>query len=361
VAILATQTGAQPVLQQLPQPYSQANSQLYSQLYSQPGRLRIALWHTGLGRRGPGLFLQDIRREAPDILAAYDTLVALAPDVLILLDMDFDHDGMALAAFADALAGAGLDLPYRFAPRPNTGMATGVDMDGDGRLGTADDAQGWARFAGSGGIALLSRWPLDIGTLRDNSTYLWRDLPGTQLPMQGGQPFPNAAVFDIQRLASTGAWEIGVTAPGQRLTVMTWHAGPPAFGGAQARNRLRNAAENDFWRLRLDGALGPAPQTPFVLLGDANLDPARGDGDGAVISRLLAHPSLQDPAPTAPLPPAGVPPDATANWPDGPGALREQYLLPSADLRVLDAGVIWPDETATHALLWADLAWPPRP
>ena len=114
--------------------------------------------------------------------------------------------------------------------------------------------------------------------------------------MQGGQPFPNAAVFDIQRLASTGAWEIGVTAPGQRLTVMTWHAGPPAFGGAQARNRLRNAAENDFWRLRLDGALGPAPQTPFVLLGDANLDPARGDGDGAVISRLLAHPSLQDPA-----------------------------------------------------------------
>ena len=262
MAILATQTGAQPVLQQLPQPYSQANSQLYSQLYSQPGRLRIALWHTGLGRRGPGLFLQDIRREAPDILAAYDTLVALAPDVLILLDMDFDHDGMALAAFADALAGAGLDLPYRFAPRPNTGMATGVDMDGDGRLGTADDAQGWARFAGSGGIALLSRWPLDIGTLRDNSTYLWRDLPGTQLPMQGGQPFPNAAVFDIQRLASTGAWEIGVTAPGQRLTVMTWHAGPPAFGGAQARNRLRNAAENDFWPSGWTGRWAPRHKRP---------------------------------------------------------------------------------------------------
>ena len=323
--------------------------------------MRIALWHTGLGRAGPGLFLRDIRRNAPDVIAARDTLVALAPDVLILLDMDFDLQGLALSAFAGALVEGGLDLPHRFAPRPNTGMATRMDMDGDGQLGTADDAQGWAQFAGSGGIALLSRWPLDFRMLQDHSAFLWRDLPDAQLPMRNGQIFPNAAVFEIQRLASTGAWEVGVQTPGQNLTVMTWHAGPPTFGGAQARNRLRNAAETDFWRLRLDGALGPAPEMPFVLLGDANLDPARGDGNHAVISRLLAHPALQDPHPTARAPPAGVPPDATAHWPDGPGAMRVEYLLPAANLHVLDAGLIWPSADATHALLWADLAWPPPP
>ena len=77
--------------------------------------------------------------------------------MLLLLDLDYDLDGLALAAFADLLTAAGLALPHRIALRPNTGMATGLDMDGDGRFGTLDDAQGWGRFAGAGGMAMLSR------------------------------------------------------------------------------------------------------------------------------------------------------------------------------------------------------------
>lgn len=318
--------------------------------------VRLALWHSGLGRDGPGLLLRDIRREAEDVLTVRDALVALAPDAVILLDFDHDRDGLALASFASLMAAGGHPMPIRLAPRPNSGMATGLDMDGDGRLGRLDDAQGWGRFAGSGGIVLLSRLPLVEGSLRDHSALLWRDLPGARLPMVDGQPFPGPEVWAIQRLSSTGHWEITLNTPLGPLSLWTWHAGPPAFGGPHGRNRFRNSDETAFWLRRLGGAFGPLP-AHFVLLGGANLDPQAGDGDRAVMAELLAHPALQDPAPRAPPSQGGDPDLATAIWPDGPGPLRVDYLLPSASLRVVNAGLVWPPGGGRHALLWVDVAF----
>lgn len=321
--------------------------------------IRLALYHTGLGRTGPGLLLRDIRRAQSDVLIVRDTLVTLAPDVVVLLDFDWDLNGVALAAFADLLMVAGHPLPHRLAPRPNSGIATGIDLDGDGRLGTADDAQGWGRFAGAGGMAVLSRWPLERGAMIDHTAYLWRDLPGARLPRRDDRLFPDPAVFEIQRLASVGAWEIAIRIGTHPLTILAAHAGPPVFGGAENRNFNRNADETAFWRYRLDGRLGPDPKPPFVLLANTNLDPDDGDGDHAQIRALLTHPALQDPRPAATLPTSGAISTATANWPDGPGALRVDYALPSAGLRVLDSGLIWPSPTAPHAVVWVDIAWPP--
>ena len=290
--------------------------------------------------------LRDIRRTEPDILAARDTLVALNPDAVLLLDFDHDRDGLALSAFATLLSDAGLPLPHHYAPRPNTGLATNLDLDGDGRRGEADDAQGWGRFSGAGGMALLSRLPILSAT--DHSAFLWRDLPANRYPRVDGQPFPSPQAFALQRLASTSFWDVTLDTPQGPLTLLAWHAGPPVFGGPHQRNHRRNADETAFWRWRLESGPRPIPD-PFVLIGDANLDPAAGAGDRAEIAALLAHPRLQDPL-------AGRP---TAQWPDGPGALRVNYLLPSAQLHILDSGVIWPEPAATHALVWADLESPP--
>lgn len=315
--------------------------------------LRLALWHTGLGRDGPGLLLRDIRRGAADVLAARDALLGLAPDAVLLLDIDHDRDALALSAFAALLAEAGLALPHTYAPRPNSGLATGLDLDGNGRRGEADDAQGWGRFAGAGGMALLSRWP--IREDHDFTDFLWQDLPGTQLPMRDGQLFPSPGILARQRLSSTGHWQVRLNTPQGPLTLLAWHAGPPLFGGPHDRNALRNAAETAFWRWRLDTA---PPETPFVLIGDANLDPGAGAGNRAEIAALLAHPLLQDLAPQATPPGTDTPPTATAHWPDGPGALRVDYLLPDRRLTVLQSGLVWPGPEATHAILWADLLMP---
>lgn len=291
--------------------------------------------------------LRDLTEGRPDTLAARDLIVAAAPDILLLADIDHDHRGAALAALQARLAEGGHALPHAFAPAPNSGLPTGLDLDGDGRAGTLDDAQGWGRFQGSGGMALLSRWPIDRAAARDLSGYLWRDLPGSRLP----ETTPTRA-RDIQRLASTGFWIVPVQPPGAvPLTVLAWSAGPPVFGRVPGRNRARNHDEAAFWLHLLDGALGIAPPPPpLALMGIANADPDRGDGDPAAIAALLAHPRLQDPAPG--LPTAEFPPP-------GPGPLRAAYILPDAGLRVLETGRIWPDPPGRHALVWVDLAWPP--
>lgn len=349
--------------------------------------LRVATFNVNLSRDGPGLLLRDIMAGDAAVQAVARIIAHVAPDVLLLQKVDFDHGQIALGAFADLIRAKGHDLPHRFALRPNSGIQTGLDMDGDGRMNTPDDAQGFGAFAGAGGMALLSRLPVDPAGVRDFSAVLWRDLPEALLPQRDGQPFPSARAFEVQRLSSTGHWEVPLLLPGGgSLRVLAWYASPPVFGGREQRNRLRNHDETMFWVQLLDGALlAPLrlapPQAPFVLMGGANLDPQDGNGIHAAMRRLLNHPALQDPAPRS----AGALSAAdrvglgdrglhTVDWTagTGPGTLRVSYVLPSAGLRVLDAGVFWPapddplhpllgdhaDPPTRHRLVWVDLALP---
>ncbi len=344
------------------------------------GAVRLATYNAALSRRGPGLLLRDILSGSdPQVEAAADVVTAAAADVLLLTGIDWDHDLRALDAFAARLAERGLDYPHRFARRPNSGWQTGRDMVGDGRVGTADDAQGYGAFSGVKGMALLSRLPVEAAAARDFSQFLWRDLPGARLPQRDGRPYPSDAVFTQQRLSTTGHWDVPVQLPsGAWLHVLAWYATPPVFGGPEDRNRLRNHDETRFWTLLLDGALPmPPPAGPFALMGDANLDPNDGDGLHAAIRELIAHPSVQDPLPrslgagmAAPADREGDPALHTVQWdgPRQPGNLRVDYVLPAAALTVLDAGVLWPADpdplaeavvaASRHRLVWVDVADP---
>ncbi len=332
--------------------------------------LRLATWNAGLDRAGPGLLLQDILRgEDPQVAAAVQVLAALDADVLVLTGVDYDHGLVALSAFERGLAAAGAGYPHRFALRPNTGMATGLDIDGDGRLGTPRDAQGWGRFAGEGGMAILSRLPVDAAGVRDLSAMLWRDLPGAVLPP--GMPADQA---EVQRLSTTGHWVVPLILPdGGRLTLLVWHATPPVFDGPDDRNGRRNHDEAALWLRLLEGALGPVPEAPFVVIGDGNLDPVDGEGRADAMRALLSHPALQDPAPRGShgrTEPAhnGDPALDTALYDPGPGGLRVDVILSSADLTVTGSGVLWPPDSdplaamlraaSRHRPVWVDLDLP---
>ncbi len=312
--------------------------------------LRVATWNVGLDRSGPGLLVKDLAEGELQVQAVVRVLAALDADVVLLTSVDYDRGGAALGLLSDQLRAAGVDYPHRFAARPNTGMQTGFDLDGNGRTGDARDAQGFGLYSGNGGMAILSRLPIGAGA-RDYSDFLWRDLPGGL-----GDDGPELAA--VQRLATTGFWDVPVETALGPLHLLAWHATPPVFDGPEDRNGRRNHDEAAFWRLFLEGALPMKPaEAPFVLLGDGNLDPADGDGRREGIGGLLAHPALQDPAPkgshgrTEPGH-AGDPALDTVIY-DDLGGLRLDYVLPSAGLKVEAAGVMWP---AADDPLWPDLA-----
>ncbi|MCE6952634.1 endonuclease/exonuclease/phosphatase family protein [Cereibacter sphaeroides] len=298
--------------------------------------------------------LRDILKgEDPQIAAARKMLEALDADVLLLTGIDYDAGLLAARAFAGDL------YPHLLALRPNTGRASGVDLDGDGRRGDASDAQGWGRFPGQAGMAVLSRLPL--GEARDFSGFLWRDLPGADPP-----PLPED-VLSVQRLSTTGHWEVPVQLPdGRFLRLLAWSATPPVFDGPEDRNGRRGGDEAAFWLRLIEGRLPiPPPEAPFVLLGKANIDPEAGDGLHAAMRAVLNHPALQDPAPKG-ADGSLASADFSAN--EGPGRLRVDYVLPSQGVPVTAAGVLWPApeeplageaaQASRHRPVWVDLALP---
>ena len=325
--------------------------------------LRIATYHTELSRKGPGLLLRDILRgEDPQVQSVVAIIAKLEPDILVLQGIDYDQDQVTLTALRDAIGDAGVSYPHMFARMPNAGLPSGADLDGDGRLGEPEDAHSYGWFAGEGGQAILSRFAIVAPDAQDFSAMLWSDMPKPLWPQEA---MPGQTV---QRLSSRGHWVVPIDLGPTRLNLMTFHATTPVFDGPEDRNGRRNHDEIVFWQHYLDGGFGPIPEGPFVLAGNANLDPVDGEGRKAAILGLLNDPRLQDPRPRGPGAPntpghQGDPTLDTVTWPQ-PGNLRVSYLLPSADVTVTDAGVYWPlngpaSEEATtasrHRLVWVDI------
>lgn len=334
-------------------------------------RLRVAVYDVGLSRAGPGLLLADLRaaKIKPDLAAAIAVIRAVRPDILLLNGFDHDLRGVALAAFRARLAAGPerIDYPHAFAPPVNAGVDSGFDLDGDGSRRGAGDALGWGRFPGQGGMALLSRFPIDAEATHAFRHLRWADLPEARLPIHpDGTPVLDETARARVPLSSRAHWDVAVTLPGAgRLRILASNPTPPLFDGPERRNFLRNADEIGFWTRYLDGHAfgddrGRAARldAPFVLLGDLNTDPAEGAGDRGAIAALIGHPALRDPAPTRP----GTGAD-TARL--GARDLRLDYALPARGLAILGAGVFWPaageplgDLVAAgpaHRLVWVDL------
>lgn len=273
-------------------------------------------------------------------------LVQTNADVVVLQGFDYDLENRALHAFADALKTSGLHYPHVFAAPPNAGRHSGLDLNGDGRSGGPDDAQGYGRFFGAGSMALLSRFPIATDQVQDFTEMLWRDLPGADLPEVDSQPFPSADAQAVQRLSSRGHWVVPVLHPRLgRIHILTFHATPPVFDGPEDRNGKRNADEIRFWQHFLNGEIGQAPSARYLLMGDVNLDPDNGAGRHEAIKALLDHPALVDAMPKLP----------TVDWPQT-GPLRVSYILPSADWQIMAAQVVPQIAAASrHNLLWVDL------
>ena len=282
--------------------------------------------------------IRDLRAgKDAQVAAALGVIAAADADVLLLLDVDWDHGGMGLEALQSALADLGRDYPHAVAAKPNSGVPSGLDLDGDGTDYEARDALGYGWFTGDSGLALLSR--LELGPLSDRSGVLWSDRADVAGLM------PEAGV-PVVPLATTAQWTVPVDLGRERITLVTMAAGTPVFDGPEDRNGLRNRAELLEVADLVEGA------APALVLGRANQDPAGGEGYRDALLRLLEHPALQDPRPADAE--GAV---ATVDW-SSTGPMRVDYVLPPRGLRVVGSGLLHDPAAGPSRLVWVDVAVP---
>jgi hypothetical protein len=352
----------------------------------------------------------------PDTIA--EIIQRTWPDVLLINEFDYDEEGEAAQLFQDnylsiSQNGADpIDYPYRFVAPSNTGIPSGFDLDNDDAVGGPNDAFGFGYFPGQYGMAVFSRFPIDLAGVRTFQLFLWKDMPGALLPDDLDTPEPadwySPEELDVFRLSSKSHWDVPVLIGRKTVHLLASHPTPPVFDGLEDRNGLRNHDEIRFWadyvipsrsRYIYDdqgrrGGLRPGGM--FVIAGDQNADPLDGDSVAGAIQQLLRHPlvntrvtpsseggpeqaALQGDANTLHV---GDPAFDTADFADayGPppdyggasGNLRADYVLPRKNLRIVDAAVFWPTSgdplfrlvgvypfpSSDHRLVWVDVRVP---
>ncbi len=366
--------------------------------------VRVATFNVSLHRSTSGGLEADLAADSDQARRIAAILQRVRADIVLLAEFDFDEGQRALDRFHDdylavpAFGGEPLHYPHRAAFRSNTGEASGLDLDRNGRVGGAGDAWGYGEHPGQYAFAILSRFPPADEAPRTFRELRWQAMPNAALPTDYWSDEIAAAL----RLSSKSHVDAPFVLPdGRVLHVLASHPTPPVFDGPEDRNGRRNHDEIRFWADYVtadaeqdwivddDGRHGGLdPRAHFVVVGDLNADPFDGDSfrsaDGrAPIAELLDHPRIRR-TPDAPIPISegaalasreqggantahrGPAAQDTGDFRDdpGPGNLRLDYVLADNGLEVVDCGVFWPlpgrpghdwTSASDHRLVWVDL------
>ena len=362
---------------------------------------------------------EDLRRsDHPRLQRAAARIQHLAPDVLLVNEMTYDQPGdpgyqdgdpeghnaqrfvhhYLSTPQADSLEG----LSYQPVMLPvSTGLPSGFDLNNDGQVvstvpdipgspedgsvapqtdaGRAygNDAWGFGTFPGQYGMALFVRDDLTVlrDSIRTFRELRWHQMPTAAVPVDSTtfEPWYSPDEWAEMRLSSKSHWDVPVQLPnGAVLHVLASHPTPPGFDGVARRNDHRNHDEIQLWVDYLNRASyieddsgragGLHESASFVVMGDLNADPDDWSIFRDAIRTLIGHERVNSQVvPTArPARQGDYPdldPDDTARW-----QKRIDYVLPSADLTVDDAGVWRPDPAAgpdvpvsDHFPVWMDV------
>jgi endonuclease/exonuclease/phosphatase family metal-dependent hydrolase len=361
--------------------------------------IRIATFNIALERREAGALTAELRSgESLPAKKLAEIIQRVRPDVLLLNEIDRDEDRANLELFHELYLQVpqngqpAITFEHRVFPATNTGVDSGLDLNGNGLFGEPDDAYGFGRFAGQYAMAVLSRYPIMTDEIRTFQNFLWKDQPQARWPkLPNGSHYYPDSVREAFRLSSKNHVALPIKVPTGMFYFIVAHPTPPVFDGPEDRNGRRN---HDEIRLLADlvnpetgsylvddqGRRGSLPsECRFVIAGDMNADPLDGDSTDRCIQQLLANPRVN--AAMVPRSSGGVtaakvqglrntqqqgdPSHDTADFNDeSTGNLRVDYVLPSTNLECLGAGVFWPDprlpesELATasdHRLVWIDI------
>lgn len=371
--------------------------------------VRFATFNASLNRATEGALVTDL--STPDNAQARnvaETIQRVNPDILLINEFDYVAGGGAVRLFLDNYLSRGqrgarpIHFPHHFTGPVNTGVPSGVDLDGKNGVVTTpgsdaygQDAFGYGFFPGQYGMVVLSKFPIDTRAVRTFQHFLWKDMPGNAIP----PGYYSDAARAILRLSSKSHWDVPVRLGHETVHFLVSHPTPPSFDGPEDRNGRRNHDEIRLWADYVGGHSrsaylyddkgvrgGLRPGSRFVIAGDQNADPYDGDSYDHAVRQFLDHPAINLPTkpPTsaggveaaklqggANIGQLGNPAYDTADFSDTtPGNLRVDHVLPSKGLLPGRNGIFWPTSddplyrlvgdgttvvTSDHRMVWQDV------
>lgn len=360
----------------------------------------------------------DLRRsEHPRLSRAAAYIQHLAPDVLLVNEMTYDQPGdpgydpgpgeghnatrFAHHFLSEAQADSLSTLSYEAVMLPvNTGVHSGHDLNNDGTVDSSvpeippapedgsvapqtdagrvygNDSWGFGTFPGQYGMAVFVREDLTVlrDSIRTFRELRWHEMPHALVPFDSTthEPWYSPEEWAQMRISSKSHWDVPVQLPdGSVLHVLASHPTPPGFDGVARRNDHRNHDEIQLWVDYLNQAPyleddsehagGLHDGARFVVMGDQNADPDEASVFRDAIRALIGHDRVNgDLVPTSQPSRreaySELDPDDTAQW-----ERRIDYVLPSSNLAIQDAGVWLPPTdsrsvpVSDHFPVWVDI------
>ncbi len=361
--------------------------------------MRVATFNIAMGLKQAGQLSEALASGSDQRLhQVAEILQRVRPDIVLLNEFDYDPDIDAAALLNNGYLAQGhngqspIHYPFHFRAPVNTGIDSGLDLDGDGETGGPADAWGFGDFPGQYGMLVLSRYPIDPQASRTFQNFLWSALPNAKRPVNpDGSPFYPNGIWQKLRLSSKSHWDLRFDVDGEDFHLLAFHPTPPVFDGPEDRNGLRNFDEIRFWRDYTDPTGAPhivddegisggmENHGHFVIAGDFNADPVDGDSVDQAADQLLKAEwinsgcvPISKGAEQATDRQGGLNKDHrgaaaadTADFNDRyTGNLRLDYVLPSKQLTVNGCGVFWPAsnedghelvKVSDHRLVWLDI------
>jgi hypothetical protein len=379
-----------------------------------PGSIRVATFNVALNRKEDGQLVRELKAGDEQARRIATMVQLVAPDILLANEVDYSdgeaakllRDQYFLSPQSSPLKPQVSSLVHLFTAPVNTGINSGLDLNLNGRTTDSDDGWGYGSFPGQYGMAVFSRFPISAKAVRSFQMFRWSQMPNAKRPKLVDKAtgeerfFHSDEVWGLLRLSSKSHWDVPIEVHGMTLHVIASHPTPPVFDGLEDRNGCRNHDEirliRDLTSGKEDGKyivddkgeVGPlSADSHFVILGDLNSDPTDGNGIAQGIRDLLNSPrvnasfvpSSQGAVEASRLQgkanqkQKGDPANDTGDFNDNePGNLRIDFVLPSANCKVVGGGVFWPTaeqlkdidpklaDASDHHLVWVDIEMIPQ-